>query len=214
MEEENRKFFQITTDRMYTALEAFYLWKKMHQMMNINEVGKDKAEENVEVFKKHWDFFHTVQNSTYKSFVTDLAVFFDAEKYEDTFSLGKLIDLTKQKISTSEYENLIKEIELIKRNHGVKINFLLELRNTEVSHQEINRKRRFIVYKDIEELFLAVQQILNLIAKNNDGSFTVWNHVSDNIINSFEWVMENLTLGEKQRLKEIKLKYGVSIDSK
>jgi len=73
--EKAKKLFQITTNRMFTALESYCVWKKINMMMNINEEGKDKAERNVEIFKKYWDFFNTVQNSTYKSFVTDLSFF-------------------------------------------------------------------------------------------------------------------------------------------
>lgn len=201
--EKIKNLFQITTDRMYTALESFSLWKKMNQMMNVNEVGQEVAERNVELFRKYWDFFHPVLNATYKSFIIDLAIFFDTEKYKNTFSLNKLVSLLVGSKTVTEHKNLVKEIDEIKKKHGVKISLVLELRNAEVSHQEMERKRRLIIYKDIEELFTAVQEILNLIARCNDGSFTVWDHVGKNTIHSMEWVLENLVRGEKHRLREI-----------
>lgn len=37
--EKTRKLFRVAKERMFTALEAFFLWKKLNQMMNTNEVG-------------------------------------------------------------------------------------------------------------------------------------------------------------------------------
>lgn len=201
-DESAKKLFEITTHRMFTAVESFGVWKKMNMMMNINEESKDKAERNVEIFRKYWDFFNTVLNSTYKSFVADLSIFFDSEKYEDTFSLKKLINIVKEKITDIEYNELIKDIDAIKKKHGVKIAFILVLRNTEVSHQEIERKRRLIVYKEIDELFAGVQEILNLLSKYYDQSFTIWDHVERNVTGSLEWIIDNLERGEKVRLNE------------
>lgn len=204
MNRENApELFQITTDRMFTALAAFYVWKKMNMLININEDGEERAVRNIEIFRKYWDFFSIVKNSTYKSFVTDLSIFFDPEKYPDTFSLQKLINVIKDKISRIEYIELIKEIKAIKKKHGVSVAFILELRNVDVSHQEIARKERLIVYKEIEELFSGVQEILNLLSKYYDNSFTIWDHIEDNVTSSIEWVLDNLERGEKVRLDKI-----------
>ncbi len=210
-EHKIKKLFQITTDRMFTAIESFHVWKKMSQMMNTQEVGQEQAERNVEIFKKHWDFFHTVQHSTYKSFVTDLSIFFDPEKYEETFSLKKLVNLIKEKISDTEYKNLTKEIESIKRKHGVTIKLLLDLRNSDVSHQAMERKSHLILFKEIEELFGGVQEILNLLGKYNDGSFTVWDHIGKSVTGGLEWVIDNLERGEKVRMEEIMSKYSTPL---
>ena len=199
-DEKAKKLFGITTNRMFTAIESFCVWKKMNMMMNTNEEGKEKAERNVEILRKYWDFFDTVLNSSYKSFVTDLSIFFDSEKYEDTFSLQKLINIVKEKTTDTEYNKLVEEIDIIKKKHGVKIAFILELRNAEVSHQEIERKRRLIVYKEIDELFIGVQEILNLLSKYYDRSFTIWDHIERNVTSSLEWVIDNLERGEKVRL--------------
>ncbi len=196
-DEKAKTLFNITTNRMFTALESFCVWKKMNMMMNVNEDGKDKAERNVEILKKYWDFFDTVLNSTYKSFVTDLSIFFDSEKYEDTFSLKKLINAVKEKTTDIKYNELIKEINAIKKKHGVKIAFILELRNAGVSHQEIERRRRLIVFKEIDELFAGVQEILNLLSKYYDQSFTIWDHIEKNVTGSLERVIDNLERGEK-----------------
>lgn len=201
--EKDKKLFEITTKRMFTALESFYVWKKMNMMMNINEEGQEKSERNVEILKKYWDFFDAVLNSTYKSFVIDLSIFFDPEKYDGTFSLKKLTNVIKEKIADTEYNELIREINAIKKRHGIKISFILELRNAEVSHQEIESRRRLIVYKEIEELFVGVQEILNLLRKHYDGSFTIWDHFERNVTGSLEWVIDNLERGEKVRLDEI-----------
>lgn len=206
-EDKTKNYFQITTDRMYTAIEAFHLWKRINEMMNVNNVGKEKAERNVEIFRKYWDFFHPVVIASYKSFVIDLSIFFDADKFENTFSLSKLMSAIREKTSDVEFEELTTSISEIKRKHGIRINFILELRNTEVSHQEIDRKKRFVVYQEIEGLFVGVQEILNVLRKYYDGAFTVWDHVPREIIKDLEWVVDNLERGEKVRLEEIEKRY-------
>lgn len=208
-EEKIKNLFQITTDRMYTALEAFYVWRKMNQMMNINAVGEEKAKSNVGVLQKYWDFFHPVLVSTYKSFVTDLAIFFDTNKFEETFSLSKMIEEVKTRITKEQYDDLMQKISEIKKKHGVTIGLVLELRNAEVSHQEINKKQRFIVYKDIEELFEATQEILNLLSKYYNDSHTMWSHLELPIVGTVDWVIENLERGEKVRLQEVSDRYRI-----
>lgn len=206
-----KQYFQITTDRMFTALESFHLWKKMNALMNVNEVGPEVAQKNVDIFRKHWDFFHPVMAGAYKMFIIDLSIFFDAEKYEDTFSLHKLVESIKENISETEYKDLLKKIKDIKQKHGPAINLLLTLRNSDVAHQKMEKKKRLIIYKEIEDLFVGVQEILNLLSKYFNGAFTVWDHVGKNVEHGTEWVMENLERGEKDRLKEIEEKYKVDL---
>lgn len=206
--EKVENLFRITTDRMFAAVESFSLWKKINMMRNANEVGKDQAERNVGIFNKNWDVFHTILSSTYKSFVIDLSIFFDSEKFEDTFSLKKLINVVKEKVTDEEFDKLIKEIDELKKKHGVRIAFILELRNTTVSHQEIDRKSRLIIYKEIDELFKCVQEILNLLSKYYDESITIWDHIEKNVSGGLEFIIDNLERGEQVRLDEIKKKYG------
>jgi len=116
----------------------------------------------------------------------------------------------REGITVTEHNELLKEINAIKKKHGVKIAFILELRNTEVSHQEIERKRRLIVYKEVDELFVGVQEILNLLSKYYDRSFTIWDHLERNVTGSLEWVIDNLERGEKARLDEINKMYPIS----
>ncbi len=210
IDEKAKKLFRITTNRMFTAIESFSVYRKMNVMMNVEEKGKDNAVRNVEVFKKYWDFFHTVLNSTYKSFVIDLSIFFDPEKYENTFSLKKLTDVIKKKITSTKYDELIKGINDVKKKHNVKIAFILELRNAEVSHQEIERKNRLINFKEIDELFVGVQEILNLLSRYYEQSFTIWDQIEKNVTGSLDWVVDNLERGEKVRLDEIDKMYATS----
>ncbi len=206
-----KDLFRLTTDRMFTALESYYLWKKFSQMINVNEVGEVQAKENVAFFQKYWKFFHPVFQSSYKSFVTDLSIFFDASKYDETFSLKKLIEEIKTFVSEAEYEAIVNEISVIKKRHGVTIDLILELRNREVAHQEMDRKSREVIFKDIEDLFKGVQEILNLLSKYYNRGVTYWDHIEEDVLHSFDWVKGNLQRGEKVRLREIEEKYNIEL---
>lgn len=206
--EEVGKFYQITTDRMYTALESYHTWKALAKMKNVNEVGKEKAERNVEILKKYWDFFHSVETSSYKSFIIDLAIFFDKERYEDTFSLNKLLSVARNMITEAEYSDLLEKIRIIKAKNGTQISLVLELRNTDVGHQKIERKEHFIKFTEVEALFEAVQEILNLVSKHTSDSHTSWDHVGRGAAGSLVWVIDNLERGEKVRLDEIHKMYS------
>jgi hypothetical protein len=196
--------FKVASNRMFSALIAFYNWKWLSQAINVNNQGKAIAERNVSIINKYSYFFHQVLISTYKSFVADLAIFFDSGKYDDKFSIEKLLGTLEKKISESELETLRIKIDEIKRKHGIKISFILELRNADVAHQEIKLQSRKINYSEIKELFSAVQEILNLISNHYDGSVTVWDHLEGDVASDMQYLFDNLERGENTRLKEIR----------
>ena len=57
---------------------------------------------------------------------------------------------------------------------------------------------------------MGVQEILNLLSKYYDRSFTIWDHIERNVTSSLEWVVDNLERGEKVRLDEIYKMYPTS----
>ena len=149
----SKELFEVAKGRMFTAVNAYYVWKSLSNSFNVNNKGRIEAERNVGIINEYRNFFQQTLSSVYKSFVADLSVFFDSDnKYEETFSVAKLIESLGGSLSRSEIEDLRTKIKQIKSKHGVTISFLLELRNADVAHQEINIRQRNIKYKEIKFL--------------------------------------------------------------
>lgn len=199
--------FRVAHSRMFSALNNYYIWKHLEISIKVNNEGKEKAEKNVAIINDYGYFLHQIFTSTFKGFIGDLSIFFDSHKYEETFSLDKLISTLEKKILPKELDELTKQIREIKKKHGSKISRILELRNSDVSHQKIAPERQHIIFEEVETLFVAVQEILNLINKNSSDSFTVWNHLESEISKDVQRVLKNLERGEKARLEEIERKY-------
>ncbi|MEI6553655.1 MAG: hypothetical protein WCO09_03740 [bacterium] len=193
---------EVATNRMLTALGAYHIWKWISNSVNINnDGGKKEAYRILNILNKYNAVFQQLRISTYKSFVADLCIFFDKNGYEESFSIEKLLGLVN--ISRIEIDVLRKKIEKIKRKNGSSINLLQELRNADVGHQELDRKARHLQYKIIEDLFLAVQEILNLISNSHNRSISSWDHIGEEIEHEMKWIINNLERGEEQRIKEI-----------
>lgn len=207
----SRNLFRITTDRMYSALSAFYIWKWLNLAINVNTKGKEYAEKNVSTINKQSAFFRQVIVSVYKSFVADISIFFDSEKYQESFSLGKLFVAISHKVSEDELNDLKIKVNEIKSRHGVTINLILALRNADVAHQAIEVQSRNINYSKTEDLFSAVQEILDILSVKYDGSTTYWGRIEDDVNHTMDWVFENLERGEVMRLREVEEKWGVKL---
>lgn len=202
----------LATNRMHSALSAYYIWKWMSISININHPkGEGFVKRNLDVMNRHIIFFAQVRSSMYKSFVADLAIFFDKDSYDDSFSLKKLIESTQDKLTADEIIEMREEINRIKQKHGVHIGFIQELRNADVAHQEIDSQSRHLQYANVENLFGAVQEILNLISNKYSRSIHWWNHIDEEVDRQMHWIMDNLERGERSRLKEIKEKWGRGI---
>ncbi len=207
--ETNNNLFAIASNRMFSALNSFYIWKKFNQSININEDGGEvMAQENLdEIFNKYKYFFQQTLISSYKTFILDLTVFFESEKFEETFSIGKLVKIIED--SGVDVTQLKVDIQKIKFPHGKIIGLIMKLRNQDVAHQAKNPEQHVLVYTEVEALFKAVQAILNAISIYYDNSVSAWSHVEDEIVRDVDRVFENLKRGEKVRLAEISDKWDV-----
>lgn len=200
------------TNRMLSALGAYHIWKWLNIAINLNQLGgKDRTERNLEIMNRHNLFFSQLRNSTYKTFVADLWIFFDKDSYNDSFSLDKLIETTQDKLTQKQIDKMRHQVERIKRGHGISIGFIQKLRNADVAHQEINARPRHLNYASVEKLFDAVQEILNLISQTHSKSVHWWGHVAEEVDRQMNWVVDNLERGEKSRLREIDEKYRIRI---
>lgn len=204
----SKELFEVAKRRMFTAVSAYYVWKSLSNSFNVNSKGKAEAEKNVGIINKYQSFFQQTLSSVYKSFVADLSIFFDSDnKYEETFSVSKMIDSLSETLSEGEIEKLKAKIKEIKSRHGVTIALLLQLRNADVAHQEIEAQSRTVEYGKIEELFNAVSEILNLASHHIDNSVWIWDHLEYDVENDIRTMLANLERGEKARLQEIEEKY-------
>ncbi len=194
---------------MYSAMNAFYIWKIINESINIHQNGGEiMANENLKlVINKYKYFFQQTINNSYKTFIIDLGIFFDAERYEEAFSLGKLIKIIEDQGIDISQLNI--EIDNLKNPHGKLISLIIKLRNQDVAHQGINPEQHSLVFVEVEGLFKAVQDILNKLTKYYDNSSTFWDQVEEDIKGDIDWIFENLKRGEKERLREIDEKYKV-----
>lgn len=201
------KAYKAATDRMLSALTAFYMWKWINDSINTNSPGgAEEANRIVEILNTYNTVAHQILISSYRCFVADLSIFFDKNRYEDAFSIDKLIDLAS--ISDVEKDDLRKKVDALKRLQGKNISFLQELRNADVSHQEMDSRKRHLLYKDIQELFDTVQKILKLISLAHDRSMHWWDHVEKEVNRQMTLMIDNLERGEKVRQEEIKKKWS------
>lgn len=214
IEEYGKFIFRTTTNIMFSALSSYYVWKWLEQSRNINEVGEENAKRNVEIIKKYSYLLHSVFYMSYKTFVIDLSIFFDSEKYQESYSLNKLIKILDHKLNLGEIDSLKEKILNIKKRHGVTISLILELRNESVAHKSLNSNKSWIEYSKIEDLFDGVQEIFNLISKYYDKSITVWDHIKGDVERDMKWVFDNLERGEKVRLDEIDKKWKLELENK
>lgn len=203
----NEDILNIAIDRMHSALNSYYVWKWIEQSRNIH-IGEETAKKNLEIINKYKFFFIPVFINSYKGFVTDLSIFYDSEKYPETFSLGKFIKILEDKLTQKELEEVKKEISEIKSRHNISIGTIRELRSKDVVHQSLEIKKNVINFKEIEELFDGTQVILNLISTKYNNSITSWNHVKKDINKDMKLLFNNLERGEMVRLDKIRKKWN------
>lgn len=200
--ESFKGILDLATNRMLSALSAFYIWKWLNQAINIREQDNEEAaQRNVDIINRHAPVLIQIQVSVYKSFVTDLAIFFD-KTYEGNFSLKRLLEAAKDTVSEQELVVAQTNVEEIRRKNSTIISFILDLRNKDVVHQEIDRKSYEVIYAEIEELFKQVQRVLNIIDYKHSGSIAAWTHIEEEILRQMNWIFSDLEKGEFYRRKE------------
>lgn len=201
---EAKNYFNIVNDRMLSALSAYYIWKWLNQSININnDGGEERAKYNLAIINRHILVLKQIMISTYKSFVADLAFFFEVREYDDALSIEKLI-ISIKNISDDELKEAREKFNNLKNKHRPDISFLKRMRNSDVAHQALESKSYTVEYQKIEELFLSVQNFLNFISIKHDNSVSAWSHIEKDITHHMNWIFENLERGELKRLEDIK----------
>ena len=189
----NANVFEIARSRMYSALNSFYIWRWLEQSRNIH-IGEAKAKKNLEIINRYKFFFIPVIINSYKGFVTDLSIFYDSERYPETFSMGKLIKTLDGKLTKKELTSLKEEISNIKKKHKISINIIRDLRNKNVAHQVLKVKRNAFNTAEMEDLFIGTQKIIDLINDKYDNSTNSWKHAKEEVDKDMELLFNNLKI--------------------
>ena len=187
---------------MHASYAAYQIWKWLEQSRNTNKDGIDKANDNVRLMNLQSGFFHSAIKGIFYVFVIDLCTFFD--KQRPAVSIDKIINALN--VGPEDKE----KIEGIRKEQESNISKLKTLRDKTVAHSDFEfdpDTLGMVMYAETEELFKAVQEIFNLLSKNHDRSFWVWDHLDPQIKGEMEWLFENLKRGEAVRLKEIEDEY-------
>lgn len=201
--QEINNMIQLLSSRMHSAVISYYFWKWLEQARNPN-IGEKKAKRNLEIMNRQKNFFHTVIRSSFYSFVVDLCVFFDRQ--QPALSIDKIIPF----VNLSEKDKA--EINRIREEQKNNVKNLKDIRDKEVAHLDLDVDRsenKRVIYKEIEDLFNAVQEIFNIITNSFDRSIWSWNRFDNEVEHEMSWLFGNLEKGEQKRLDEINKKYKI-----
>ena len=188
----------LAISRMSSAYTSYLLWKWIESARNTNEAGVERADHFVSVISKYGFVFNSILRGCFYVFVIDLCLFFD--KQDPSLNLKKIIKLLEPS------EEQLKEINEIIDSQQTNIEYLKDIRDKTVAHLDLDVDRNGlnrIIFKDTEELFDAVQKILNLVTKTFNRSSWLWDTVEDEARHKMSWLIENLERGEMKRLEDI-----------
>lgn len=74
-----RKRLKRLNRRMFHALQAYYIWKHLFLLRDINTYS-EKAEENVRILNNYRNFFIQTEESNLSFFIINIIKFFDTQK--------------------------------------------------------------------------------------------------------------------------------------
>ncbi|KKQ77931.1 MAG: hypothetical protein A3A96_04115 [Candidatus Zambryskibacteria bacterium RIFCSPLOWO2_01_FULL_39_39] len=188
----------LATSRMSSAYFSYFVWKYIESSRNTNEAGAEKANRFVSIMGKYGYTFHSILRGSFYVFVIDLSIFFD--KQNPSLNLKKIIDL----LNPSEED--LKEINKLIDSQRANIKYLKDVRDKTIAHLDLNVDRstfNSIIFKDTEELFDAVQKILNIITRTFNSSPWMWDIAENEVKHSMSWFIENLERGESKRIQDI-----------
>ncbi len=153
---------QLRSRYLYT-LAASKIFDRFNELLAPNKVGKKRAENNLEVFKRFKYFFLTTKEATRRYFLTELAKFFD--RHKKSLTVYRVIQYTEKNISKltkqdfleyhknrqilpelfAEYKELslsdIKKIKKRLNRNKIKINKLIAYRNQYLAHDDIKKNK-------------------------------------------------------------------------
>lgn len=208
IKEEIEENISMGLSRMLSAYTAYNIWKYLKQSLNPNEVGIEEAKIRADILNGYNFLFQQITDSVYKTFINDLAIFYD-QNIDDRFSL--LYILKKLKKNNYDIGGMEDIIDKKKRENKEYIKIIRDQRNGVVSHLDpkLYHESLTIEFIKIEDLFKITQEIFDLLRnKISDYRITTdWSHIPRIVKEDIDLLFNNLDRGEKMRVNEIELKY-------
>lgn len=205
MKNNTEQMIKEASSRMHMAYIAYLTWKWLEQARNENKSGRDEALRHVEIMSKQPNFFHTAVRGSFYIFIVDLCIFFDRQK--PALSLDKIID----SLDLSKEE--VEKIDTLRDSQKESILKLKNLRDKDVAHYDIDferPERNILLFKEVEDVFLSVQKIFNILSNNFNNSVWSWKHLNSDVDHEMEFLFNTLEKGEKARIEEIHKKYNIT----
>lgn len=182
---KHKENFDKLVNRINRAYGCFLLWKCIRVSISIPDSGKQEAERRRNIMNRYDGIFTGVLYAVENAFITDLHKFFDKSK--DNL---RLETLTKN-LSQSDQAEIVSLTKSVKEE----VERIRILRHNFTAHEPKNPKEEKIFVQEIEKVFLAVQQILNIVSRSVGGAFMIWDEWKDNTNQSFSCLLNDLECG-------------------
>lgn len=224
-------FRRMSFEEICVVVESYYIWRTLTFSRSIPEVGKDEAEKMAKTMSLYKDFFMPTEQSHLQIFILGLMKLFDKDPQAlSIHNLIKRIQINKHIITSGVLADINPHLKAIgaipekyspinekdvehfyqlQEKYKNLIGNLKNIRDKQFAHTDMKINNGTFVPNEIENLIEDVQGIFNKLSNGFDLSATTWDHLKDDSIRNTKFLLENLERGEKQRLKEIKEKWGV-----
>ena len=227
---EIQEMFKRLSSEMCEVVESYHIWATLVFSRSILEIGKEKAEKNVEIMGLYKDFFVTTERNHMHAFIVGISKFFDRDSR--VLSIQQLIQKIKESedIITADifkevcpnrffpedfkdgykpiHDKDVKYIEELRKKHEPIIGNLKTIRDKQSVHNDMKVIKATFIPNEVVKLIEAIQEMFNKLSGRFESSTTVWHHLKDDAVRSTKFLLENLERGEVARMKEDKEKWG------
>jgi hypothetical protein len=182
-------YFDRLINRMNRSYGCFLVWKYIKKSNSSAEVGQIEAERRNGIMNRYGGIFSGFLYALENTFINDLHKFFDKPKR--SLKLETIVkDLPYD--DKKEAERLISTVEK-------EIERIETLRHNFSAHEPQNPEEEKIFTEEAQKIFSVVQQVLNIISKNINSQFMVWDLWEGNTEQSFSVLLDDLERGYKIR---------------
>lgn len=219
--------------RYLQTLATFRIYDRFKKLSAPNIVGKRRAEANAKVFADYVYFFSPVQEATRCYFFIELSKFFDKNKRRQSLTIDYVLDYALENLasfSKAEFEkyhserNIIPEllqgykpfvkrdVQRLKRRikkHGDFIENLNTYRNKFLAHDDLEKVEVKITIAQIRTILNIIKDTIDLLYYKLEFASNSYMNFDKEPVRAVDRVVRNLQEYEKERLKEIKKKYGL-----
>lgn len=218
--------------RYLNTLAGFRIYDRFKRLSAPNVVGKRKAEANVKIFADYKYFFRPVQEAARCYFFIEIAKFFDTNKRQQSLTIEVVLDYAQKNISSFTTEEFIKfhnerkifpeifksykplSLKDIKRirlrllKNAKTIEALKIYRDKYLAHDDIKKDQVTITFKEIRTLLRLIQDIIDLFYRRLEFASNSYVNYDKEPVGAIDRVVKGLQEYEKERMRQIKEKYG------